>query len=45
MLVPVVDLSKDVAADFKERAASVVGSASEQAARRADVPHNSARLV
>jgi len=45
VLVPVVDLSKDVAADFKERAASVVGSASERAARRADVPHNSARLV
>ena len=44
-LVPVVDLSEEEAEDFKEKAASAEGSASERAARRADVPHNSARLV
>ena len=45
VMVPVVSLSEEEAEDFKERAASRVGSASERAARRADVPHNSARLV
>ena len=44
-LVPVADLSEEEAEDFKEKAASAEGSASERAARRADVPHNSARLV
>ena len=43
-LVPVVDLSEEEAEDFKEKAASVEGNASEWAARRAGVPHNSARL-
>ena len=46
VMVPVLSLSEEEEAEnFKERAASRVGSASERAARRADVPHNSARLV
>ena len=45
VMVPVLNVSEEEAAVFKERAASREGSASERAARRADVPHNSARLV